>query len=39
VQAAEHADVDEARLLALGAVARDAKRRIRRGIVEASASS
>lgn len=38
-QAAEHAEVDVDRLGALGAVARDARRKVRRGIVLTSSSS
>lgn len=38
-QACEHAHVDTERLTRLGSLARDAKRRVRRGIVEASSSA
>lgn len=38
-QAAEHTDADPERLGPLGALAREAKRKVRRGIVEASSTS
>lgn len=38
-QAAEHAEIDEDRLASLGALAREAKRKIKRGIVEASSAA
>ena len=38
-QAAEHAEVDEDRLGAVGALAREAKRKVRRGIVETSSTA
>ncbi len=38
-QAAEHSEVDEDRLGAVGALAREAKRKVRRGIVETSSTA
>lgn len=38
-QAADHAEVDEERLASLGALAREAKRKVKRGIVETSSSA
>ncbi len=38
-QATEHAQVDQDRLAKLGALARDAKRKVRRGIVETSSAA
>ena len=38
-QAAEHAEVDEDRLGSVGALAREAKRKVRRGIVETSSTA
>ena len=38
-QACEHAEVDEDRLAKLGALAREAKRGVRRGIVETSSAA
>ncbi len=38
-QAAEHAEVDEDRLAKIGALAREAKRKVKRGIVETSSAA